>query len=141
MTATTAIDPKMDTSATTKSPDAISETIKMPTTNASSLLRLPGEIRNRIYASALTAPSGLTYRSSISTGKFYFCESDPTSGGSEYNQLKYTCRQLYAETASLESRVNVIIFNQSCPNPTPPIAQFQELAGAIMATKSFGFVE
>ncbi|KAF2877754.1 hypothetical protein BDV95DRAFT_588790 [Massariosphaeria phaeospora] len=96
-----------------------------PSQTAPSLLTLPGEIRNRIYEFALHNPEGLTHTTQIvkirepQSGKkkalikpLFHAFIHPLSPGAdnrpavEYNQLKYVCRQLYAETAGLELKLN-----------------------------------
>lgn len=91
------------------------------------LLRIPGEIRNRIYEFALASPDGLYYNRTIEFESWkpvlytlkneekpvlYTLQnedwSDPETSKHridnvwEYNQLKYVNRQLYTETAGIE---------------------------------------
>ncbi|KAF1972085.1 hypothetical protein BU23DRAFT_555341 [Bimuria novae-zelandiae CBS 107.79] len=78
-------------------------------TATSPFLSLPAELRNIIVAHALTWPTRtLQYNTLASSkhGKPIF-EAVP---GREFNQLKYTCKQLYAETAGLEVRYNALRF-------------------------------
>ncbi|KAF2649549.1 hypothetical protein K491DRAFT_683734 [Lophiostoma macrostomum CBS 122681] len=81
-------------------------------------LRLPGELRNRIYFYILTAKNGrLRY---LSPGPYNVALLPPLwvdrpvpmllNGGVELNQIKYTCRQIYKEARGLELRYNDIAF-------------------------------
>jgi hypothetical protein len=82
----------------------------------SPLLRLPAELRNRIYEYALTAKGDLMYMFWGTDHKSIICDSAhdadssrPVSvGATEFNQLKYVCLKLYAETAALELRLNTL---------------------------------
>ncbi|KAF2001335.1 hypothetical protein P154DRAFT_521733 [Amniculicola lignicola CBS 123094] len=96
------------------------------------LLNLPGEILNRIYSFALFSPSGLHYKAlpidQMPQGQksiFYSTTNHPRLPQAsnfrktrkthyhEFNQLKYTCRKLYHETAGLELKLNpTITFTQ-----------------------------
>jgi hypothetical protein len=76
--------------------------------NLPGLLRLPRELRDMIFSYTLHHPSGLyycrdqDYKSSFSTSKESF---------HEFNQLKYTCKQLRDETLGLELKLgNDLIF-------------------------------
>ncbi|KAJ4301689.1 hypothetical protein N0V90_003782 [Kalmusia sp. IMI 367209] len=83
----------------------------MASSTISPFLALPGELRNRIIQYALTSPSQTLYYNhhhdhAHSNHKPLF--TGPT--GREFNQLKYVCRQLYAETAGLEIKYNTLRF-------------------------------
>ncbi|KAI4934927.1 hypothetical protein J4E85_002789 [Alternaria conjuncta] len=77
--------------------------------SATLLLRLPGELRNRIYEYALQTDNdlqftfhGIKHSCFVGLGA-WDCYED-------LNQLKLTCRQLYKETAGLEAQVNRVHF-------------------------------
>lgn len=75
----------------------------------SRLLRLPGELRNRIYRYTLTSDRPLTFVESIRPEKdrlAFFIHGTFV----EFNQSKYVCRQLYTETAGLELKYSPITF-------------------------------
>jgi hypothetical protein len=122
---------------------AISST---PHTKAiSPLLKLPSELRNHIYQCALSAELGLRFKSWETSPAWAVelsaairrespvhsdhappqlsdlgrCGDDSPAG--RFNQLKYTCRQLYHETAGLEVRFNGVWFfdcnETNCPTP------------------------
>jgi hypothetical protein len=82
----------------------------------SPLLRLPAKLRNRIYEYALTANGDLMYTFWRTDHKSVTCDSAhdadssrPVSvGATEFNQLKYVCLKLYAETAAIELRLNTL---------------------------------
>lgn len=76
------------------------------TLSPSPLLSLPAELRNQIVEYALTTPTSVLHHQP-SPHKPLFAE---TRNGPELNQLKYTCRQLYAETAGLEVKYNALRF-------------------------------
>jgi hypothetical protein len=80
------------------------------TSTSSPLLSLPPELRNRIFASALTSStSTLQYSPFSKNNRPIF--SDATHPTQEFNQLKYTCHQLYTETAGLEVKHNALRFD------------------------------
>jgi hypothetical protein len=74
-----------------------------------SLLKLPAELRNRIYEYALTAPppSTLAY-SELPTSQEQKPQLVFTLYGEPFNTLKNTCRQLRAETSGLELAFNTL---------------------------------
>ncbi|KAI4673151.1 uncharacterized protein J4E78_001658 [Alternaria triticimaculans] len=92
--------------------------------SASPLLRLPGELRNRIYEYALQTDDddGLKFDSGVRS--YEGVSSDDGFDGhniprfipygfsrlDHFNELKFTCRQLYKETAGLELQVNRVHF-------------------------------
>jgi hypothetical protein len=80
------------------------------TSTSSPLLSFPPELRNRIFAYALTCSSSTLQYSPLSThNRPIFADADhPTE---EFNQLKYACRQLYTETAGLEVKHNMLRFD------------------------------
>lgn len=110
-----------------------------PSASSCDFLRLPGEIRNAIYAYTLTIQKGLMYYyGKDEVGRLYdigfsLLEDEARTSQNKYhseenfleaNQLKYTNRQLYAETRGLVLRYNHIIFEdivelaaflRSCP--------------------------
>jgi hypothetical protein len=80
----------------------------------SHFLCLPGELRNRIYSLVLDAPIALLHREPQDGGRAFLVDSKivshaPNDRSTEFNQLKYVCKQLYNETADLELRLNDII--------------------------------
>jgi hypothetical protein len=76
------------------------------TSSTSPLLLLPGELRNRIYGYAFATESGIEYNAGPRPQ--FVPRGDDTIV--ELNQLQYTCRQLYEETAGLEVKVNQVNF-------------------------------
>jgi hypothetical protein len=66
------------------------------------LLRLPGELRNRIYENALSEPEGLHYQFAKNQVPRLFSELEASPKAKRYsleaNQLKYVCRQLWHES-------------------------------------------
>jgi hypothetical protein len=90
--------------------------------NASHLPRLPAELRNRIYGHVLAAGKRLEYIDSQSDGQGYFVidgaklfdmNDQKSAQQSEFNRIKYVCRQLYTETTGLELKHNKVQFNKS----------------------------
>ncbi|KAI4934423.1 hypothetical protein J4E85_002280 [Alternaria conjuncta] len=79
----------------------------MACSNASSLLRLPRELRDRIYTYALHESDGLIFHREDDY-KAYFCTDwrQPR----EANQLQYTCWQLRSETLKVEWQLNDLVF-------------------------------
>lgn len=71
------------------------------------LLGIPGEIRNRICYFALSTDSGSVHLLD-QRGDFEDAGGHTVNPG--YNQLKYTCRQLYNETSDLELKYNEVSF-------------------------------
>jgi len=95
--------------------------------STSPLLRLPGELRNRIYEYALQTndDDGLKFdsgvRSSSDDGfdghnipRFIPYGVSRSDCKDHLNQLKLTCRQLYKDTAGLELQVNRVHFVTHC---------------------------
>jgi hypothetical protein len=98
------------------------------------LFRLPAELRNIIYEYTLSAPNGVVCRATNYTGHIlyhfykakevevfmdrqYQRRSEPLQAvKTELNQLKYTCRQLNAETKLLTTSLNEVIFYNVVPN-------------------------
>ena len=93
--------------------------------NTSPLLRLPGELRNRIYEYALQTDDDLKFDSGVRSyegvssddgfdghdiPRFIPCGAYRSDCKDHLNQLKLTCRQLYKETAGLEVQVNRVHF-------------------------------
>jgi hypothetical protein len=84
--------------------------------DASTLFEIPGEIRNRILEYALTSSTPLQYNPPIDDdSRPSFCVSstkpDGTMVSHEFNVIKYVNRQLYAETAGLEIKLNTLHFS------------------------------
>ncbi|OAG09705.1 uncharacterized protein CC84DRAFT_1202368 [Paraphaeosphaeria sporulosa] len=78
----------------------------------SPLLSLPPELRNRIFAYALTSSTSTLQYSLASTPNHpVFSDTANANHNQEFNQLKYACRQLYAETAGLEVKHNALRFD------------------------------
>ena len=70
-------------------------------------LGLSAELRNRVYELVLKSDNGLRAfweEKDDSPGKFVLHKDG------EFNQLKYVSRQLYAETAGIEARFNMVEF-------------------------------
>lgn len=98
----------------------------------SPLLRLPAELRNLIYAYALTADKGLNFHPSWGDGlrppRFFPRSTSPATRSDEFNQLKYTCRQLHQETAGLEVQTSQTYFNNTTDvrGPAETFVKFRE---------------
>jgi hypothetical protein len=77
-----------------------------------SFLDLPAEIRNHIYALALTAADDLYMRSALGMSRAKQKPRVINHGieGRDFNQIKFVSRQIFAETAGLEVQFNRIIF-------------------------------
>ncbi|KAI4940903.1 hypothetical protein J4E91_011080 [Alternaria rosae] len=77
---------------------------------AKSLLDLPRELRDIIYEYTLTEEDGLLVQE--------WPTMHPKAAGAKYgtdaNQLKFICRQLYTETTGLGLRYNKVTFGGSC---------------------------
>ena len=76
---------------------------------------LSRELRDLIYEFVLTLPGdgALTYRTSPTSGASYFEGHTP---GTEYNRLRYVCRQLNSETSGLCLRFNDLYFPHTLIN-------------------------
>jgi hypothetical protein len=77
----------------------------------SRLLALPAELRNRIFAFALTSSKGLRYSQDFtSTPKDVCCSVNPRAREDatrhHFNQIKYVSRSLHTETVGVELRLN-----------------------------------
>jgi hypothetical protein len=70
-------------------------------------LRLPPELRNRVYDFALTSDTPLHYEAPLPTTSKPFLRTDDNL---EFNQLKYVSKQLFKETKRLEWSQNTILF-------------------------------
>jgi hypothetical protein len=107
-------------------PDGAPQTVELHTPSYSRLLLLPGELRNRIYEYALTARHGL-YMKPGGFGQpprtfeedgdldfdpevVPFLERGKDLSSECFNQLKFTCHQLYKETAGIEVKFNPVRF-------------------------------
>lgn len=73
-----------------------------------SLLGLPRELRDIIYAYALHSPEGLFYHRH---DDYKTLLSSSPDSATEFNQLKYACRMLYAETAGFEILHSDLVFS------------------------------
>jgi len=80
--------------------------------NTSPLLRLAGELRNRIYMYALQADDGLEFHEGVDghTPRFLARGLSNRDSQGDFNQLEWTCRQLYNETTGLEIKANRVHF-------------------------------
>jgi hypothetical protein len=94
--------------------------------SASPLLKLPGELRNRIYQLALTT-SKVIFLDPSNPTRFLDADIDIMMAHEdrrEVNLLKYTCRQLYKETTGIEiqfKRVEFSGYRQSLLKRAGPI--------------------
>lgn len=80
--------------------------------SASPFLNLPAELRNQIVTYALTTPTNtLQYNPHNHPRYNKPIFEDPQHPNHEFNQLKYVCKQLYAETAGLEINYNALRFD------------------------------
>jgi hypothetical protein len=101
----------------------------------SPLLKLPAELHNRIYHFALTTSKGLCLDPSNPTR---FLDADAKE---EYkkrkmiNLLKFTCHQLYKETAGIEIKFNRVEFLGPHQSPGPAQA-FNDFLSRCRATKA-----
>jgi hypothetical protein len=87
--------------------------------SSSPLLKLPGELCNRIYQFALTTSRGI-YLDPDNPTRFLDAAVDdkiPYEDRKTVNLLKFTCRQLYKETAGIEIQFNRVEFF-GCPQPS-----------------------
>ncbi|KAI4607599.1 hypothetical protein J4E83_009496 [Alternaria metachromatica] len=91
----------------------------------SPLLKLPGELRNKIYELVLTSPSPL-YLHSPEAPRQVVRHSEnlgalgtpsPVKRYVEFNMLKYVNRQLYSETAGLDFKYNSFKIKLGRPKP------------------------
>ncbi|KAI4953036.1 hypothetical protein J4E86_006575 [Alternaria arbusti] len=91
----------------------------------SPLLKLPGELRNKIYELALSSPSPL-YLHSPEAPRQVVRHSEnlgalgtpsPVKRYVEFNMLKYVNRQLYSETAGLDFKYNSFKIKLGRPKP------------------------
>jgi hypothetical protein len=96
--------------------------------DASSLLKLPGEILNLIYEFSLTSVDGLVYRTlntRESHKKIHLVDATlhcpDVHNPAEFNQMKYVSKKFYEETNHLELNYNTVIFNDR-----DPVAHFLE---------------
>jgi hypothetical protein len=117
------------------------------TPQSAALLKLPGEMRNKIYAQVLTVmPSSsiqITFpRHERRPGEsrkhlrpFHLYNTPP-----EFNQLKYVCRELYNETAALELKHNNLAFSQVARAELEPDLQLLEFTRLCSPTK-FAWVQ
>lgn len=107
---------------------AATTTSAFPVSN--SLLGIPAEIRNRICELALTTPTGkLTLHAN----------KGPNSGGTyqDFNQIKFTCHQLYSEVRGVELKQNIIVFARDTldrPGPAVQLVKFLEFLPHHMAS-------
>ncbi|KAF1831075.1 hypothetical protein BDW02DRAFT_70361 [Decorospora gaudefroyi] len=87
----------------------------------SPFLRLPAELRNRIYELVLTSTEKrLRFADDGPCGKPRIYEPFPRFSKRDFNQLKYVCRELYQETAGLEAKFNILeITGGQWPKPGP----------------------
>jgi hypothetical protein len=91
----------------------ITQTRQLQTSSDSLLLKLPGELRNRICQYALTSPHEL-YMILDHDDKIFGIFENPDGkihpeeflSSKVFNQLKYTCHQLDKETAGTEVKCN-----------------------------------
>lgn len=118
--------------------------------------QIPGEIRNSIYRYALTASAPLsvqmppqdqarlslcrkgTYRlvSHTANGQWIELQKQGTKVlNLEFNQLKYTCRQAYIETASIEVQYNDLIFDDQSKGNDPASLQLVSFLNDIGPTR------
>ncbi|KAH6883406.1 hypothetical protein BKA58DRAFT_36166 [Alternaria rosae] len=102
--------------------------------NASPLLRLPGELRNRIYTHALQADDGLEFDEGVDghTPRFLGRRLSNRDSQGDFNQLKWACRQLYQETLGLEIQVNRVHFvsRGQCVGPGKLLVDFMRNCAA-----------
>ncbi|KAF1944323.1 hypothetical protein EJ02DRAFT_98719 [Clathrospora elynae] len=91
----------------------------------SPLLRLSAELRNDIYQYVLT-PDCKLFFSEAKPGRKARVVFENGDEHQEFNQIKYVCRQLYAETAGLEAKYNMIYVHGSFPRGKGPAQKFSE---------------
>jgi hypothetical protein len=101
----------------------------------SPLLKLPAELRNRVYHFALTTSKGL-YLDRSNPARFLDADAK-----AEYkkrktiNILKFTCHQLYKETAGIEIKFNRVEFLGPHQSPGPAQA-FNDFLSRCTATRA-----
>ena len=71
-------------------------------------LKLPAELRNRIYELVLFNSSGLHCVKGVPKPIFSACSDHMAQ---EFNLIKYACKQIYAEAKGIEVSLNMIIFS------------------------------
>jgi hypothetical protein len=105
--------------------------------NPSILLRLPGEIRNRVYRHALSSPHPLeilqTHDRSLILSAYKNEEPRPEFNevSEEFNQLKYVNKQLHIETVNLELQYNNIGVRRRYLHDDPPALRFLTWASTL----------
>ena len=95
---------------------------------AKSLLDLPQELRDMIYEYALTEDDGLV----VQRWPAMHLKAAGATYRTDPNQLKFTCRQLYAETTGLSLRYNELIFDDCASFDT-----FDEFTGTYCTSAHF----
>ncbi|KAI4670683.1 uncharacterized protein J4E88_009775 [Alternaria novae-zelandiae] len=95
---------------------------------AKSLLDLPQELRDMIYEYALTEDEGLF----VQRWPAMHLKAAGATYRTDPNQLKFTCRQLYAETTGLSLRYNELIFDDCASFDT-----FDEFTGTYCTSAHF----
>ena len=84
------------------------------TQSSSPLLRLPGELRNRIYEDALASDEIIAFHEDVPKLSPYFTDR-LRDRVNDFNQIKYVCHQLYWETAGTEVQNNNLLFYRAEP--------------------------
>ncbi|KAF1831076.1 hypothetical protein BDW02DRAFT_650155 [Decorospora gaudefroyi] len=97
----------------------------------SPLLRLPRELRDHIVNYILTPEDGLLFQWGGVDERSYFIklairEDEGRQDSDEFNQVKFACRQLYAETACIELHFNETHFSDAQHPELGPSVRFQE---------------
>ncbi|CAO2654138.1 Nn.00g108710.m01.CDS01 [Neocucurbitaria sp. VM-36] len=116
--------------------------------NQPTLLTLPGEIRNRIYRYALACdklkvilpfvdnaelPVPWKFRSKVQRLILVDATVDDVPNIVEFNQLKFTCRHFYTETAGLELKYNNIFVTRRWTFEDEVGSQFLQFANLVKA--------
>lgn len=103
------------------------------------LLRLPAEIRNKIYEYALHCDNdALQYRYWKTKGNqrpIFHAQHKSNKDVQDFNQLKFVCRQLYHETGSLEIQCNALAFKKIARWELEASAQFLRFVKALPREK------
>jgi hypothetical protein len=98
------------------------------------LLKLPAELRNRIYECALTDPSsiGLRFRAFLIVDNTICKPLLLDANGEQFNALKHVCRQLRAETDGLDLAYNIVRIEQVRRDDWAPTKRLFSMMGPNM---------
>jgi hypothetical protein len=98
-------------------------------------LKLPAELRNRIYQFAFTTSKGLYLDPSNPTRSLDADAKEEYKKRKTISLLKFTCHQLYKETAGIEIKFNRVDLLDPHQSPGPAQA-FNDFLSMYTATKA-----